>query len=355
MKVVGKKLILTIFITCLFSSVAQSERINFSEIYFVKKFLYVKNIDEQGYQIAQVLGYAYRVKIQNHIGLDLPSNYKPQNQLKLVSLYVSDSRFRKSVNAWNMMFKDALFSDFDSLSNSEFIFLSIEKKSQALLSSPEFWRGMTDISRELDFDIRPAVKRDLVLVQKLGQFYYAGALTIIPLGALAKVAAFLKISPRVVRGVTVAVGAGALGLVGFEVWNDFDQERDTPTTPIAQANQIADTTKSTGMLVEEDNRRLFIFEHASELTRELGLTLNSNSENFSHQSQIIQKYKQSHREFAENLVSIKPTLIRYRQKLVEDKLPVSIMEDDPLVRQQLKLADDFLIHIAELWEISGQH
>jgi hypothetical protein len=298
-----------------------------------RQLMYIRSIDESGADYADRLS-ALFVYLYRQGGVTFTMNplvalrENPRARLLLMKGIATDSKVRASAKEWLKLSVSAVSADFDSLGTVEAKILSRDAFTQALLSSPNFWRRLVEISRIENFDFRPVIHREIRALQFTGN-----AVSWLAVGGIFGAAfRFLKLG----KVAMVAVAVPATALTAAQLWDlsqTDDIEAPTKEAVMAKAEHGQQEIEVDIQVLHEHQRRLVILTKV----RDIQAALSQGS---------LADLKRAQPDLANEVIQLRPMLENYRAKLQADELPIKRIEDQADIRRETATAVDFLITTA---------
>lgn len=321
----------------------------------MKKLEYFRQVDQKGDFYAKKLSYAYTYlqsfTAQKYATALLMGGLHRQFAKDLFT----DPQLRESMTEWGKIFALGFIADFDGMSEAELVLLSKPKFVQALQGSPQFWKTVTEISKGMKRDIRPAMRRDLNVVALAGNGLFFAASTI-SIGWMVKAA--LKL--RAIRLIIPGLRARRLATAGLfsAVLLTRDQASahpDAPAPPTAAeiAAEAAEVTKREIAINRENLRRQFILNEAIKLAQEFKLDLDQDLGKVLPSASWVNTYACDNEQDMQSLLNLKNGLLDYQTRLSQDGLAIKRGDDNLLVRENVGQALQFLLNVIEAKEASG--
>lgn len=305
--------LLVVTLTMALSSAARAE----SPSSIIEKYEFRKGVEEKAAHIADTL--IYVLVTLHKAGIQFPNLDPKDLQLPnpskvtavVASSFVKDREFRRSYRAWGKLLGGAILADFDSLEEAEYLILSRDRFSQALLASPGFWKRVNDVSHREKFDFRPQLRREIRAAQFAGNGVFMGGMTLLGAGSVWGLAKFGVVSARAAKiGVaTVTTGTG--------VWAAYNNPDDG--TPGADGEgQSVDTVAQ----ANEFERRRIVLGVAGQIFESVP------SIGIPAAPADVQLLKDRNAGLLTALKKKEADLKRYYEKLTSDALPIKLMNDD---------------------------
>ncbi|CAN5488320.1 hypothetical protein BH10BDE1_BH10BDE1_22860 [soil metagenome] len=298
-----------------------------------RQLVYMRTIDEQGAEYADRLS-AMFVYLYRQGGITFATNplkaiqENQRTRLMLAKGIVTDAKVRTSLQEWLKLSVSTVTADFDSLGTVEAKVLSRDAFTQALLSSPNFWQRMTEISRIENFDFRPVVHREIRALQFTGN-----AVAWVAVGGVFG-AAFRLL--KVGRVAMIALSVPAIAVTGATLWDvtqNDESEAPTAASVKSKAENGQQEIDVDIQVLREHQRRLVILTKMREVKSALA-------------QGSLSDLKRANPDLVKEVIDLKPMLESYRTKLKADQLPIKAAKDQSAIRSETANAVDFLTKTA---------
>lgn len=297
----------------------------------MRQLIYFRSIDAKGAEYARSLAGVFVYLHRNGVTFT-QDPWQADRESRRVRILISkglatDHAVRVSIAEWMKLSFSAITADFDSLKSAEAKVLSRDAFSSALLSSPQFWSALADISAIEKFDFRPTIRREIRALQ----FFGNGVAYVVAGGAIGVLFRALNLTRLAYVAATVPITA----MSAMAIWDLVQEEEPGITveslkTTAAGAPQNAETQIK---ILNEHRRRLVVLNRVSELR-------------IAKQTMTMKEVRTQRPELASDVVELRPMLIKYKLKMASDKLPIAASQDDAVVRTDVMTALDELISAA---------